>query len=194
MQYISRTNEDLEPGHSTYVLNKSGRDIRFFAYKGETALNANSEGMKINAGCGAYFLRKGFSDAIRNADQNIMEPIYEDLSGNKVTPSSTNEAIDLIYKNELTFSGFKFTEKASDAQKEQAFGKMIKSFVSSSKNADFSSDKNLFIVQNEGHEVAYNNGGSQMQIDGVDIQEKLRMNTPEVAIRKMCRDKTQFRL
>ena len=112
-----------------------------------------------------------------------------DLDHNKVHPSSTAQAISLIYQNELTISGFKFRENISKAQKAEALGKLINSFVDTSKNLDFSSEKNLFVVQSGFYEVAYNNGGSaKLQIEGVDVQEKLGLNTTDVAFRKIQRE------
>lgn len=190
MQYISKTTDDLKPGYSTFVLQKHNDNIKFFAYKGENAVKATKQGIENNDYLQAYFLRKGFSDAILDADPNVLEPSYKDREYNDVHPKTKEEAISQIYKNELNISGFKFKENATDEQKEEAFGKLINCFVSTSKNLDFSSDKNLFMVQGNGREVIYNHGGSKsMQIDGVDVQEKMGLKTRAVAVMQAHRNR-----
>ena len=190
MQYIEIHNEDLKAGYRTFLLGKQDDRIDFFAYTGDTAINANEQGLKTNAYLRGYFLRKGFSSAVRNADPNIMEPVYKDNENRDVSPSSVDEALDLIYSSKLNISGFKFKKGLTDEQKEQAFGKVIDSFVSASKNLDFSSEKNLFIVQGSFlSQVAYNNGGSQnMEITGVDVQERLGLDTQDVKVQQKLRE------
>lgn len=190
MQYIEIHNEDLKAGYRTFLLGKQDDRIDFFAYTGDTAINANEQGLKTNAYLRGYFLRKGFSNAVRNADPNIMEPIYKDNENRDVSVSSVDEALDLIYSSKLNISGFKFKKGLTDEQKEQAFGKVIDSFVSASKNLDFSSEKNLFIVQGSFlPQVAYNNGGSQnMEITGVDVQERLGLDTQDVKVQQKLRE------
>lgn len=186
MQYISIGNKDLQPGYETFLLKENREGVSFYAYKGETALNADEKGQARNASLNGYFLRKGFSGALRDADPNVVEPVYKTRDGKSFAPRSVDEAISLIYKNELTVSGFKFKENISEKQRHEEFGKLIDSFVLASKNADFSSDKNLFCVQNGSEEVAYNNGGSKdVMIDSVDIQEKLGLKTTGVIARQI---------
>lgn len=192
MQYIKRTNDDLKSGFSTYVLQNSGRKIDFFAYTGDTAINADERGQSINAHHRGYFLRKGFSDAIREADPNVIEPIYKDNNNKEVHPLSVDVALQLIYENKLNITGFAFKEGVTQEQKDEAFGNVINSFVSASRNLDFSSEKNLFIVQGNCSEVIYNNGGSQkMKIDGADVQEKIGLKTPDVFMKQAFRKKMQ---
>ena len=188
MQYINRTNEDLTAGYSTYLLQKTSIGIGFYAYTGNTAIGANKQGQEINSYHRGYFLRKGFSEAINDSDPNVIVPVYKDNENNDVRPLSNDEALNLIYGGKLNISGFEFVDGATQEQKEEAFGKLIDYFVLASKNLDFSSDKNLFIVQGNFHEVAYNNGGSEnMKIRGVDVQEKLGLNTQAVKANQIIR-------
>lgn len=175
MQYVYKAN-DLKSVENIFVLRKDKDCIDFSAYIVDTAEKSKKE----NADCRGYFLKKGFSDVLKNVDPNVMEPIYKDFRNEEARPSSTNEAIDLIYRDELTLSGFRFKENITDAQKGDAFGKLIDCFVATSKNLDFSSDKNLFSVQNGLLKVTYNNGGSEgMEIDGSDIQERVGLDMPD---------------
>lgn len=182
MQYISIGTKDLESGYSTYVLQKHTDRVDFFAYTGDTAIGTDEQGQKINAYNRGYFLRKGFSAAVQSADPEVIEPIYKDENDNIVVPASKQAAISMIYDGKLNISSFKFADGATDEQKKQAFAKLINYFVSASRNADFASEKNLFLVQGNFLSVAYNNGGSQkVTIEGADIQERLGLETPEVA-------------
>ena len=190
MQYIRIGNTDLQPGYSTYVLNASDREVRFYAYSGETAINTNERGVQYNAYKRGYFLRKGFSSAISSADPKVLTPIYTDNDDNDVYPKSDEEAIKLIYEGKLSIRGFKFTKTATAEQKEEAIGRLIDEFVFASKNLDFSSDKNLFLVQANFMDVAYNNGGPEsMQIKGVDVQERLGLNTQSVIANRILKQK-----
>ena len=189
MQYIGTTTDDLKPGHTTYVLQYGEEEIRFFAYNGNAAIMADEQGQRSNGYQSGYFLRKGFSDAVCNANPEIMAPIYVDNEGKEVQLPSVDEAIDQIYSSKLSIAGFRFNENVTKAQKEQAFGKVVNSFVSTSKNADFSSDENLFWVTANCSRVIYNNGGdNRMEIRGVDVQERLGLNTPEVAEERQFRE------
>ena len=190
MQYLKGLGDDLKSGYSTYVLQHDSENISFFAYTGDTAVCANEKGLELNAYNRGYFLRKGFSEAICKADPNVIVPVYKDNQNNDVIPISTKEAVRMIYEGKLNISGFKFVEGATDSQKEEAFGLLINSFVSTSKNLDFSSEKNLFVVQGNCHQIVYNNGGSEkMKISGVDVQEKLGLNTKAVTLNRIYREK-----
>ena len=63
MQYIDLGTKDLQQGSGTYVLKASDRKVNFFAYTGETSLNANEQDVKYNAYKRGYFLRKVFYSA-----------------------------------------------------------------------------------------------------------------------------------
>ncbi len=190
MQYISVGNDDLKPENTTFLLAKRTDEVVFTAYTGRTAVGAGEEGVQINADIRGYFLRKGFSDAL--VDSDVIEPIFKTNDGKDANPASLSEARNLVYDSKLNISGFKFKENATEEQKEEAFGKLVNHFVSTSKNLDLSSDKNLFVVQNDSREVAYNNGGSKsMRISGPDVQEKLGMKTEEAIANKSFRQMMQ---
>ena len=190
MQYIQTTTDDLKSGYSTYMLEYYKDKIRFSAYTGDTAIGANEQGLRVNAYQRGYFLRKGFSDAVINADPNILTPIYRDNEDKEVFPKSVTEAIKQIYESKLNISGFRFNKNATDAQKEEAFGKLINRFVFASRNLDFDSDKNLFFVMKGQARVIYNNGGdNNVRIRGVDVQERLGLKTPEVINERILREK-----
>lgn len=190
MQYLKGLGDDLKSGYSTYVLQHDSENISFFAYTGDTAVCSNERALELNAYNRGYFLRKGFSEAICKADPNVIVPVYKDNENKDVFPKSVEEAVRGIYDGELNVSGFRFVEGASETQKEEAFGQLINSFVSTSKNLDFSSEKNLFVVQGNCRQVVYNNGGSEkMKISGVDVQEKLGLNTKAVALNRIYREK-----
>ena len=185
MQYIGVTTDDLKSGYSTYVLQVGREEIKFFAYTGDTAIGASEQGQKLNAYKRGYFLRKGFSDAILEADPNVLVPLYKDNENRDVFPKTKEEAVDLIYNSKINISGFRFVDGATDKQKQEALGKLIDRFVFTSKNSDFESDKNLFFVSANSLQVRYNNGGDQnMKIKGVDIQEKLGLQTEAVLKKK----------
>lgn len=191
MQYIESTTDDLKSGYSTYGLRCDDKEINFFAYTGETALGDDKQ---LNSYHRGYFLRKGFSDAILNADPSIMKPIYKDNAGNEVSIQSTKEAVALIYDNKLNISGFRFEEGITKEQKEEAFAAVINSFVQTSKNLDFSSEKNLFMVNGNHSRVIYNNGGHQStQIKGADVQERLGLKTQDVIMEQTMRSMMQQR-
>lgn len=188
MQYINVESKDLTSGYRTFVLQRTGKGVDFFAYTGDTALGADEKGLEINAYLRGYFLRKGFSSAISDADFDVITPIYKDSDNNDVFPQSRAEAVEQIYSDKLNITGFRFSETATKTQRDEAFGKLIDCFVAASKNLDFSSDENLFIVQGNHKEVAYNNGGSQdIKIRGVDVQEKLGLSTNAVKNAQMAR-------
>lgn len=191
MQYVRELGDDLKSGYTTYVLqNSSMRDIAFFAYTGDTATKADKQSQEHNKHLSRHFLRKGFSDAIMDADPNVVVPVYKDNEDNDVFPKSKDEALSLIFGGKINVSGFTFIEEATDAQKEEALGKLINNFVSTSQNLDFGADKNLFVVQNNFHQVIYNNGGKEsVKIKGVDVQEKVGLNTKEVATNKVHRQR-----
>lgn len=186
MQYMETTTNDLKPGYSTFALKEVGDRVDFYAYTGGTAINADEQGMKLNAHLRGYFLRKGFSDAILGADPNVLTPVYRDNENKSVSPSSVDEALKLIYDGKLNITGFKFNKAATQEQKEQAFGKLINTFVETSKNQDFNGDKNLFFVLGNFSRVIYSNGGaSNMQISGPDVQEKLGLKTKDATGARM---------
>jgi len=193
MQYIDRTVDDLKSGYTTYLLSRTNdKEIDFIAYTGDTALGADEEAKKLHAYSRGYFLRKGFDKAISDADPNVITPIYKDNENYEVPLKSKEKAIELIYASKLNISGFRFNENATDQQKEEAFGKLINSFVLTSKNLDFDDEKNLFFVMQKGARVGYNNGGNKdMKIRGVDVQERLGLNTEEVVAHKKRREMMQ---
>ena len=191
MQYIDEhTNDDLKPGYKTFVLKAESDRVKFFAYQGELATGAFSkEAQAAKADLAKYFLRKGFLYAIEYANPEIMTPMYSDNDGNSVVPQSKEEAIALIYRDKLNVEGFKFSQTATNEQKESAFASLIDSFVNTSQGLEFASDKNLFmVIHSSGRTVAYNNGGhSSLKINGEDVQEKLKMDTPEVMLLQKMR-------
>ncbi len=190
MQYLDKLGDDLKPGYSTYVLNYNSDKISFFAYTGNTAISADKQCQQINDSMRGYFLRKGFSDAITAANPNVVTPMYRDNEGKEVHLRSSAEAKKLIYEGKINICGFSFAKDATDAQKEEAFGKIINTFVSASKNLDFSSEQNLFVVNGKFSRVIYNNGGSEkMKINGADVQERLDLNTRDVVVNKVMRER-----
>ncbi len=190
MQYMKRDTADLQSGNTTYVMQHFGTGVKFFAYTGDTALGVDKNGLRHNAQIRGYFLRKGFIDAIKEADPNVVTPVYKDNDDNPVFPASKDEAMALIYDDKINISGFQFNPKATEEQKEEAFGKIVNAFVDASKNEDLTSTKNLFLIQANFSEVYYNHGGSEnVKISGVDVQEKLNLRTQEVMTHKMLRQK-----
>lgn len=192
MQFFETTTDDLKPGFSTYLLNRQQDGVDFVAYTGSTATGATKEGIRENAMQRGYFLRKGFSDAI-DIDPDVMTPVYMDNDGNEVHPKTKDEAISLIYSSRLNISGFKFNKDATEEQKEKAFVSLVNRFVNASKNLDFSSETNLFMIHANQRRVGYHNGGSQdIQIDGADVQEKLGMDTPAVRLKHLRRERMEI--
>ena len=189
MQYIPGEIDELKDGQTSYFLHELNGTIRLWVSTEDKNISDAQE-KRLAAHKRGYFLRKGFSEAIRHIDPDVVQPIYTDMNDQEVYPKSTDEALDQIYHGDgLNISGFRFKETATKAQKEEAYGKIIDCFVSTSKNPDLRNENNLFYVWNGVKTVGYNNGGdSKKDIKGVDIQEKLGLNTPEVIVEKRRRE------
>lgn len=60
MQYINgMTDDDLKTGNTSYVLDATDDQVKFYAYTGDTAFGSRQQ---TYAEIGNLFLRKGFSD------------------------------------------------------------------------------------------------------------------------------------
>ena len=190
MRYLKpeeKNKENLTPEHTVYGLKYTEKGIDFFSYignRGELDANKSQQEQEIDSYHRGYFLRKGFSRAVSQYS-DVITPIYEDNQGNEFFPESRRDAIGLIYQHELNISGFRFNETATEKQKEDAFGKLVNIFVSTSRNLDFESENNIFIIEAPHSDVWYNHGGSgHVQFDGVEVEERLGLNTERVQIHR----------
>ena len=186
MQFIEVGDKDLESGFNTYCLKETDKGVDFFTYTGDTAMHTDEKGLAKQRRQSRNFLRKGFLYALDYIDFNVMYPVYTDKNGSKIENPPKDEVRNLIYKDELGIKGFKFKDNVSKEKKNEEISKIIDSFVTTSKNLDFASEKNLFIVMSNLREVAYNNGGSKTEeFTGFDIQKKLGIDVTELKRNKV---------
>lgn len=180
MQFGEFNNDDVSSGYKTYqlVIDENNNEIKFCHYRGETLGFRDVN----DAAAENRFLRKGFSEAIKNTNFDFLTPIYTDLDGKEVTTNSKEEALNLIYEGKLSISGFKISENASEEQRKDIYEKVLRAFIATANDLDFSSEKHIFdIFYNSpkidpDRRVTLNGGGSE-KITGYDVQEKLGIET-----------------
>ena len=177
MQYLQRL-DDLNPKNRTFVLNNNENKIEFFNYTGETFYN-DGDDKKINMADGRYFLRKGFVQTIRDYDENIVKPLLVDQNGEDYFPSSQDNIISLIHKNEIGIKGFAYSPRATKEEKDAEFEKIVTAFVEVSKRPEFSDEKNRFCIRNGFFEAIYNNGGDG-NIGTLEILKNLKLDTSKL--------------
>lgn len=192
MQYLSYL-DDLAKGHKTYALSANPLRVYLMAYRYDTTTKTGPDRLQnriVNAYMRGYFLRKGFAAAIWRADPNVLRPFFKDAQDNPVLPSSARQAKQLIQENKLNVSGFMFVPTASEEQKERELGKLIDTFVETSKNIDFNSEKNGFgisFINDFGHQqVLYNNEGTGV-ISSDDIRGCLDLTEESIQQRAALR-------
>lgn len=167
MQFEEDGRKDLESNTQTFLLRANKDKISFLAYDNDTAIGADEKGKRDNREQGNRFLRKGFSDAIKYADESIITPMYIGMDGKSVEGLSKDKALNMIYESELSIAGFKFNPEATEEQKKQAFRTVMESFVNTSNNLDYSDNKttrSLFWIQNNferSHEAIYSAEGKE---------------------------------
>ena len=175
MQYLQDF-DDLNPENRTFALNNSKNEVKFINYTGATFHN-DGDDKKINMADGRYFLRKGFIQTIRDYDENVVKPLFVDQNGEDYFPSSQDNIISLIYRNEIGIKGFAYSPRATQEEKDAEFEKIVATFVNVSKRPDFADEKNRFCIRNSSFEVIYNNGGNGI-IEVSEILKNLRLETP----------------
>ncbi len=177
MQYLQRL-DDLNPKNRTFCLDNYADRIRFYNYTGATIHN-DGDGKQINMTDGRYFLRKGFVQAIRDYDENIVKPLLVDQNGEDYFPSSQDNIISLIHKNEIGIKGFAYSPRATQEEKDAEFEKIVTAFVDVSKRPEFADEKNRFCIRNGFLEAIYNNGGKG-NISALEILKNLRLDTSKL--------------
>ena len=175
MQYLKQL-DDLNPENRTFALNNGKKEVKFINYTGATFHN-DGDDKKINMADGRYFLRKGFVQTIRDYDENVVKPLLVDQNGEDYFPSSQDNIISLIYKNEIGIKGFAYSPRATQEEKDAEFEKIVATFVNVSRRPDFADEKNRFCIRNSSFEVIYNNGGNGV-IEVSEILKNLRLETP----------------
>ncbi len=188
MQFEEAGNRDLESNTQTFLLKANEEEICFVVYDNNTAIGADEKGKRDNRERGSNFLRKGFSDAIENADESVIIPMYIDMEGKSVEGLSKDRALNMIYENKLSIAGFKFNPEATEEQKKKAFRNVMGSFVNASNNLDYfdnKSTRSLFCIQDNfgvSHEVIYSSEGKE-NIGLRQVEDKLDMFGDKIAER-----------
>ena len=177
MQYLQHL-DDLNPENRTFALNNSKNEVKFINYTGATFHN-DGDDKKINMADGRYFLRKGFIQTIRDYDENVVKPLFVDQNGEDYFPSSQDNIISLIHRNEIGIKGFAYSPRATQEEKDAEFEKIVATFVNVSKRPDFADEKNRFCIRNSSFEVIYNNGG-EGNISALEIFKSLRLDTSKL--------------
>ena len=177
MQYLQEL-DDLNPKNRTFCLDNCADRIRFYNYTGETFHN-DGDDKKINMADGRYFLRKGFVQAICDYDENIVKPLLVDQNGEDYFPSSQDNIISLIHKNEIGIKGFAYSPRATQEEKDAEFEKIVTAFVEVSKRSEFADEQNRFCIRHGFFEAIYNNGG-EGNISTLDILKNLRLDTSKL--------------
>ena len=168
----------LNPKNRTFCLDNCADRIRFYNYTGETFHN-DGDDKKINMADGRYFLRKGFVQAICDYDENIVKPLLVDQNGEDYFPSSQDNIISLIHKNEIGIKGFAYSPRATQEEKDAEFEKIVTAFVEVSKRSEFADEQNRFCIRHGFFEAIYNNGG-EGNISTLDILKNLRLDTSKL--------------
>ena len=126
-----------------------------------------------------YFLRKGFSDAIKNADESVVTPIYIDNEGKRIKETLTkDEALEKISEGKLSIKGFKYNKDAPAEQRAKAFENILRTFVATSNNHDFATGNVIFRACTGGCEkdfktCAYNNKNPEKEMEAGEVMHEL---------------------
>jgi hypothetical protein len=177
---------DLREGQKNFALfpkyiNGKINEICFNHYR--KTENFNEVDQEINDQDGCYFLRKGFSSAIKDLDENILKPILTDGKGKDFNENlEKKEILEKIYENKIGVSGFKVSKEASPADVAAEYIKLVDAFVETAHNQDLSgaANRNEFMIrgldQFETNQFVFSNENPNEQIDVQEILNELKLD------------------
>jgi len=186
---------DLRKGQDNYALfprytNGKVSEIWFDHYNADRMDNTNAFNREANDYMGGLFMRRGFSGAIANFDEEVLMPILTNGKGDNVTEQlSKEEMLDRIYDGKLGVKGFKVSKNATPEQIKEEYTKLIKEFVSTTHNQHLAGAENADVGRKEfmlggldfARDFVYSNENPNERIEVDDVLKALGLDKTKTA-------------